>query len=239
MKKFFKDIRHNDIDAVRTAIAKNPKVVNEYFDGKAPKKDIGQSPLQVAIKCGQFEIIELLLENGADVNFMEAEDGLPSTISYRCPVLIDAIMGLFSTWKSHREDYLQLISNLLELGADPNKQDNRGCASWDWVLSMYSEEINRITDVTSRDMFVKMTKKLLEKLLEFNVEILNLEQIKKDLILFENHSLLLENLILNRNCLYGVKPDMVEFWNKYLTPIYELAKPYYVKNNPHYGTPVT
>lgn len=32
------------------------------------KKDIGQSSLQVAIKCGEFEIIDLLLDNGADPN---------------------------------------------------------------------------------------------------------------------------------------------------------------------------
>lgn len=70
MKKLFKDIRHNDIEAVQRAIAKNPNVVNEYFDGKAPKKDVGQSPLQVAIKCGQFEIIDLLKKYGADFDQM-------------------------------------------------------------------------------------------------------------------------------------------------------------------------
>lgn len=66
MNKLFKEIRHGDIDAVQTAISKNTAVVNEVYSAKAPKKDIGQSPLQVAIKCGEFEIIELLLEKGAD-----------------------------------------------------------------------------------------------------------------------------------------------------------------------------
>lgn len=38
MKKLFKDIRHNDIDAVRNAIKKKPAVVNEIFDGQKPKR---------------------------------------------------------------------------------------------------------------------------------------------------------------------------------------------------------
>lgn len=64
MNKLFADIRHGDIDAVKSAISKNPEVVNEMFSGSKPKKDIGQSPLQVALKCAQFDIIDLLLDNG-------------------------------------------------------------------------------------------------------------------------------------------------------------------------------
>ena len=77
MKKLFKDIRNNNIEAIQAAIAKNPAIVNEYFDGKAPKKDIGQSPLQVAIKCRRFEIIDLLIAHGADINFMEDPTTVP------------------------------------------------------------------------------------------------------------------------------------------------------------------
>ena len=68
MNKLFADIRHGDFDAVKSAISKNPEVVNEMFSGSKPKKDIGQSPLQVALKCAQFDIIDLLLDNGADPN---------------------------------------------------------------------------------------------------------------------------------------------------------------------------
>ena len=96
-KKIFKDIRHNDIDAVRNTIKKRPAVVNEVFDGQKPKKDVGQSPLQVAIKCGRFEIIDLLIENGADVDFMENPADKPDDTSasyFMCmSVLQDAIIG--------------------------------------------------------------------------------------------------------------------------------------------------
>lgn len=91
MNKLFKDIRHSDVDAVRVAISKNITVVNEVYTAKAPKKDIGQSPLQVAIKCGEFEIIELLLENGADPDFMENPELVPPH-SVCMSVLHDAII---------------------------------------------------------------------------------------------------------------------------------------------------
>ena len=74
MNAMFKEIRHGDIEKIRMRIAKNLAVVNEVYTGTKPKKDIGQSPLQVAIKCGQFEIIDLLIDSGADVVFLENPD---------------------------------------------------------------------------------------------------------------------------------------------------------------------
>ncbi len=125
MKRLFKDIRQGNIDTVRSALQKHPEAVNEIFDGKAPKKDIGQSPLQVAIKCGQFEIIELLLENGADADFMENPADVPPH-SVCMPVLHDAIIGamvalLYHHYESSRK-YAALVGTLLEKGADPNKE---------------------------------------------------------------------------------------------------------------------
>ena len=129
MKKIFKDIRHNDIDAVRNTIKKRPAVVNEIFDGQKPKKDVGQSPLQVAIKCGRFEIIDLLIENGADVDFMENPADKPDDTSasyFMCmSVLHDAIIGAFGALPygefERAQKYIQLLERLLEKGANPNK----------------------------------------------------------------------------------------------------------------------
>ena len=122
MNKLFKDIRHSDVDAVRVAISKNITVVNEVYTAKAPKKDIGQSPLQVAIKCGEFEIIELLLENGADPDFMENPELVPPH-SVCMSVLHDAIIGVFSSLCYEQyissEKYVNLIKMLLEKGAYP------------------------------------------------------------------------------------------------------------------------
>lgn len=125
MNKLFKDIRHSDIEAVQAAISKNTTVVNEVYNAKTPKKDIGQSPLQVAIKCGEFEIIELLLENGADSNFME-DPALVPPHSVCMSVLHDAIIGVFSAlcYKQYNnsEKYMNLIKTLLENGANPNRK---------------------------------------------------------------------------------------------------------------------
>ena len=104
---------------------KNINVVNEVYNAKAPKKDIGQSPLQVAIKCGEFEIIELLLENGADSDFME-DPALVPPHSVCMSVLHDAIIGAFSAlcYKQYNQSdkYVNLIKTLLENGANPNRK---------------------------------------------------------------------------------------------------------------------
>lgn len=125
MNKLFKEIRHSDLEAVRATILKNIAVVNEVYNAKSPKKDIGQSPLQVAIKCGEFEIIELLLENGANSDFME-DPALVPPHSVCMSVLHDAIIGVFSAlcYKqySHSEKYVNLIQILLENGANPNRK---------------------------------------------------------------------------------------------------------------------
>lgn len=129
MNKLFKDIRHSDIEAVRAAISKSAAVVNEVYNAKAPKKDIGQSPLQVAIKCGEFEIIELLLEKGADPDFMEDPELVPPH-SVCMSVLHDAIICAFSAlcYKeySRSEKYMDLIKILLENGANPNRKTSSG-----------------------------------------------------------------------------------------------------------------
>lgn len=129
MNKLFKDIRHGDIGAVRAAISKNAAVVNEVYSAKAPKKDIGQSPLQVAIKCGEFEIAELLLGNGADPDFME-DAALVPPHSVCMSVLHDAVIGAFASlcYKQYvsSERYVGLIRELLGKGADPNRKTSAG-----------------------------------------------------------------------------------------------------------------
>lgn len=132
MDVMFKEIRQRDIEKVRERIAKNPAVVNEVFNGTKPKKDIGQSPLQVAIKCGEFEIIDLLLENGADANFMEDQSQKPEDTSashfMSMSVLHDAIIGVFQSLPygeyERSERYVKLIEKLLEMGADSNKESS-------------------------------------------------------------------------------------------------------------------
>lgn len=126
MKKLFKAIRQENLEEVKSIIEKNPQLVN-CVATPPPKKDNGQSPLQVAIKISSFEIIDYLIVNGADVNFMEAEDDDPGV---RCPVLHDAIRMVMMSLCYKKFDVsdqgIKVVRELLKRGADPNKRASNG-----------------------------------------------------------------------------------------------------------------
>jgi 2-keto-3-deoxy-L-rhamnonate aldolase RhmA len=65
MKKLFTAIKASDLEAVRQIIEKKPALVN-CVAKQPPKKDDGQSPLQVALKTGNCAIAYYLLDMGAD-----------------------------------------------------------------------------------------------------------------------------------------------------------------------------
>ena len=137
MKKLFTAIRQGDAATVCALLDKKPELI--ACTAKAPpKKDAGQSPLQVAIKSGNLEIAHLLLDRGADVNFMEAED---CGNEWRMPVVQDAIRAAMmctrynSRWPdgyhvSHTQTQADAAFALLErmviLGADLTKTDSYG-----------------------------------------------------------------------------------------------------------------
>lgn len=95
MKALFTAIRRGDRDDVRSRLDRNPDLV--HSTAKAPpRKDDGQSPLQVAIKTGQFPIAHLLLDRGADIDFQETSE----VNRWTTPVLHDAVMAavMSSRW---------------------------------------------------------------------------------------------------------------------------------------------
>ena len=138
MKKLFTAIRASDLEMVRQIIEKKPELVN-CVAKKPPKKDDGQSPLQVALKTGNTAIVNYLLDMGADVNFIEDET---CCNAWRTPVLHDAIncavmscrwniddkhMGfkVFST-KEKAAEALDVLKRMLDMGADVNALDSYG-----------------------------------------------------------------------------------------------------------------
>lgn len=136
MRKLFQAIRQGDLDTVRALLEKNPDLI--AATAKQPKKDLGQSPLQTALKSGHFAIADLLLDRGADVNFIEAEDcGSP----WRAPVLHDAINAavMCSRWNVHEEGGVKVfhtmeeadaayepLRRMIAMGADLNGVDSKG-----------------------------------------------------------------------------------------------------------------
>ena len=77
-------------------------------------------------------------------------------------------------------------------------------------------------------------KELLDILFKYDADILNIDRVNEDLKVFTNYSLVLNNLILNRDDLYGVSPERERQWKKRWLRIIPILKPYYMKNNPNY-----
>ena len=131
MKKLFKAIRSENLEEVKAIIEKKPEEIS-CVATPPPKKDIGQSPLQVAVKIGAFDIAYYLIEQGADVNFMEAK---AEGVSWRMPILHDAIRTVLQSlcYKNFQvsDAGLKLVHELLKRGADPNKCASNGFAALD------------------------------------------------------------------------------------------------------------
>lgn len=191
MKKLFNAIRKNDIDTVKTIISDKPELVN-CIAKQPPKKDDGQSPLQVALKTGNFEIAEYLIDMGADLNFMEDTN---CCNSWRAPVVHDAInaavmnsrwntnnkyMGLkvYST-KERAETTLNILRKMLSAGADLNKPDSHGnSAIWRFCLQAtqilpsynYAENIENDDKIFTQELQEDLSK-ILNLLCEYGADL--------------------------------------------------------------------
>lgn len=138
MKKLFKAIRDNNFELVLQLINNDPELVN-CTAKQPPQKDDGQSPLQVALKTGAFDIAEYLIDCGADLNFMEDES---CCNLWRTPVIHDAINAavMSSRWNTNNpytgfevfsteENAVRarrILEKMLQLGSDVNKLDSSG-----------------------------------------------------------------------------------------------------------------
>ena len=168
MKKLFTAIRKSDIDLVKKILEGSPEMISCVSVG-APKKDEGQSPLQVALKASSAEIVNYLLDVGADVNFMEAEG------HWRTPVIHDAInravmcsrwnvnrcgsLEVFST-KNDADEAFEILKKIISLGADVNAKDsvgntplNRACLQARQILPRTnSDDVRVLTDELKADI---------------------------------------------------------------------------------------
>lgn len=134
MQALFKEIKAGDIDAVRRRLEKDPGAV-ALRATPPPKTHAGQQPLMVALMVGEFEIADLLLDFGADVNDDDSAAGEP----HWRPVLFDAIRAAaFRTRPRHptmrgpvdtAAQSLAVLRRMLQLGADPTAVNSGGTSA--------------------------------------------------------------------------------------------------------------
>ena len=138
MKKLFKAIRDGDLELVKQLVDNKPELAN-CVAKQPPKKDDGQSPLQVALKTGNVSIADYLLDMGANVNYIEDES---CCNSWRTPVIHDAIncAVMLSRWNTNDKTFgfrlfsnkeradaaLNVLMRMIHLGADVNAIDSFG-----------------------------------------------------------------------------------------------------------------
>ena len=140
MKKLFTAIRKSDLETVKSLIESKPELVNDVAK-QPPKKDDGLSALQVALKTGNFEIANFLLDSGANVNYIDRSD----INDWNTPVLHDAIIAAvcccrhnslvdlgdrvlrseFSS-KEKADASFAVLKRILALGADVKLTESRG-----------------------------------------------------------------------------------------------------------------
>lgn len=144
MQKLFTLLRQGNIDEIMRLISGKPELINSV-SGPKPKKDHGQSLLQVALKTGHNDIAEYLIDVGIDVNFMEAEDNDPGP---RMPVIFDAItavidslcIGMYRTSEEVARKFeesdaaLRLLKKMIQCGADVNRKTSNGLSTVNWSL---------------------------------------------------------------------------------------------------------
>ena len=138
MQKTFQLLRRGDIEGVRQILDKKPEEVNAV-SGDKPKRDQGQSLLQVAIKSGHLDIADLLIDRGAELNFIEE----PTELNPFCQPVIQTAGGravfdcrrMIKRWNGQYEMYsskekadqsFKVFKKMLELGADISQKDSYG-----------------------------------------------------------------------------------------------------------------
>lgn len=142
MKKLFTAIQKDDIDTIKAILDKLPELIGSVLNG-SPKRLVGQSPLQVALKESNNDTVELLLSYAPDVNFME-DESCPN--EWRAPVLHDAInravmnsrfnvvrengIEVFNT-KEKADRSFDILCKIIDMGADANQKDSYGNACLD------------------------------------------------------------------------------------------------------------
>lgn len=127
IKAYFKAIASGDLQTIEQLVGSNKEYI-DVCNVAPPKKDDGQSGLQVAFKTGNFNVAGYLIKNGANVNFMEQSE----INEWNAPVLHDCIRAtIFNSYTLQKntarfDTAFSLLQLMLQKGAKPNAIDSYG-----------------------------------------------------------------------------------------------------------------
>lgn len=172
IKKFFKAISDGDLNRISELLNNNSEYLT-ICNAAPSKKDDGQSGLQVALKTGNFEIAKLLIDKGADINFMETSE----INEWTAPVLHDCIRAtIFNSYTlqkdtKHFDKAFSLLKLMLSKNADPNSIDSYGnnCLHRT-ILDARQMLDNPSTDFTN-DILIKQLQSVFNELIKAGANI--------------------------------------------------------------------
>jgi ankyrin repeat protein len=138
-----------------------------------PKKDDGQSGLQVSFKTGNFEVAKLLIDKGANVNFMETSE----INEWTAPVLHDCIRAtIFNSYTLQRDTKqfdkaFSLLELILSKKADPKSTDSYGNNCLHRALLDTRQMLDNPSTDFSNDILIKQLKSVFLQLIKAGADI--------------------------------------------------------------------
>ncbi|MGH9520538.1 MAG: ankyrin repeat domain-containing protein, partial [Terriglobales bacterium] len=149
---------------MRDLVTANPAVVNS-------RDKMGETPLHLAAKSDHSDVVEFLLDHGADVNARDSNGGFTpldlalSSFHYKdvlelliargANVNTASKQGITPLEEAVMRDQKDAIELLLSKGADINAQDSGGNTALLWALLMGHSDAAKILIAVGADVNVR------------------------------------------------------------------------------------
>ncbi len=172
IKLFFKAVSEGDFNKVSELVDNNIEFLT-ICNVAPPKKDDGQSGLQVSFKTGNFEIAKFLINRGADVNFIEDSE----INEWTAPVLHDCIRAtIFNCYTlqkdtEHFENAFSLLELILSKKANPKAIDSYGNNCLHRAIMDARQMLDNPTTDFRNDILIKQLQRVFSELIKAGADI--------------------------------------------------------------------